>query len=121
MPLSDYARSFDISTAGISWPAGDYCNLAMIAIAGEAIAQRVGSGLLVGDELGLGRWQAIGLRLRSGALVELIEYFEQPVKGFVVRAERGCDGPSVLDELLAAFGFDERDVIWKNAVIFSAG
>lgn len=99
------------------WPSGNFTAAALLAIRAEDVARKVGRALHVGNEPGLGEWRAIGLKLGSGAHVELIEYLHQPVKGFVLRIDSGCEVKTVLDEILALLGLGPEAVLWRSGSI----
>lgn len=102
---------------GLPWPSGGYVEVALLNVQGVDVSRSIGGELSVGDEPGLGSWQAIGARLKSGAVIELIEHIHQPTKGFALRVDRGFGLGATLDETLAALGIGKESVLWRSPLI----
>lgn len=60
----------------------------------------------------MGRWAAIGIRLRSGAVVELIRYTDVETGRFALRVDRSAEPAPALAEVLAQLGLVEEGVLW---------
>jgi hypothetical protein len=115
--MTSHSEFPDLVPLGSRWPSGKYCNVALLDIQGDDIERKLGCELASGSEPGLGTWRAIGLRLKSGALIELIEYLHQPTKGFELRADSSCSMGDVLGETLAALGRGPECVVWRSPLI----
>jgi hypothetical protein len=102
---------------GTRWPSGTYASVAVLDASVDTISLVLGCIFTLGDEPGLGPWSAIGLRLESGMLVELIEYAKQPHKGIELRADSHCDLRQALDDTLVALSIGDGAVLWKTPLI----
>lgn len=107
----------EVIPVGTRWPSGTYSSAALLDISGEDIARAFDCELNSDIEPGLGPWQAIGLRLKSGTFVELIEYVHRPAKGFELRVDSGCNVRAALDDTLALLGIDSEAVLWRSPLI----
>ena len=106
---------FEIVPEGARWSGRDYVSAALIPIAPEKLAELVGVPLVRGVESGLGSWEAIGLRLKSGTLVELIRYLAKPgPPGFEVRVDNNANIAVALQEVIAALGVPSQSVAWVS-------
>ncbi len=111
---------FNISPASptVSWPNGDYVELALLPLAPQEVAAAIGVEAATGAETGLGNWTAIGIQLHSGVVVELIDYADRPgPAGTIVRVDRGLDLNLVLDELLCAFELNLTMLSWVSPLV----
>src|SRR6478752_1609196 len=108
--MADELRYIERLPPGMRWPSGNYREVALLDVRGAYLSNHFGGDLVAGDEPGLGAWRAIGGKLKSGAVIELIEYLAQPEKGFALRADSSCDLQSVLDETLAFLGMKSNSV-----------
>lgn len=107
-------RTIEISPVGIPWPSSGYSEYALLAVSEAELERRLSTRLVHGVEEGLGAWAAIGLRLPSGAIVELVDYQERPgERAFVVRMVATASSEVVLNELLACLPLPEGSVIWR--------
>jgi len=106
--------SIEVLPFGTPWPRGGYAEAALLAISEVELEERISTSLVRGTEEGLGAWAAIGLRLPSGAVVELVNYPERPGESaFIVRTVATALQDSVLNELLSCLGLDQPSVIWR--------
>ena len=106
-----------VVTPGMKWPSGDYIDLAVLDIDGETLRHRLRSPLTRGEETGLGPWEAIGARLRSGDLVELITYIHEPSPGFTLRADAAGASWRLISETLAGLGLNQAAVLWVSPLV----
>ena len=103
---------FEIVSSG-SWPASDYVSVALIPVTSETLSRVVGTRLAHGVEIGLGAWEAVGLRLESGALVELISYTAKPgPPAFELRVAGDADLLATLQQVLALLGVSSQSLPW---------
>ena len=99
--------------AGSRWPSGDFESLAILPISEELIHSVLGLELIRGVEDGLGAWAAVGFRLQSGVVVELIQHGSAPgPKGFELRADKGSDMEAVLLSILSLFNLERNALAW---------
>ncbi|MGZ3254588.1 MAG: hypothetical protein ACXU7D_09810 [Burkholderiaceae bacterium] len=76
-------------------------------------ATALGFPLTEGIENGLGVWVASGIRLRSGGIVEVINYRDRPgPKGFILRVDSALPLTATLDEVLHIFGLAGAALPW---------
>lgn len=101
---------------GEKWPSGDFKEIAIIDISPEVLGQKAGMALCEGDEVGLGRWQSIGGKLRSGAVIELISYDASLPRGFILRVDVGSDMARALQDTLMALGVGAESVLWTASL-----
>lgn len=99
------------------WPSGDYIELAVLEIDAATLSQRLGAPLLQGDEPGLGPWEAIGAKLRSGELIELISYAHEPQSGFTLRADARNPSFRVIVESLVGLGLKDEALLWVSPLV----
>jgi len=103
---------------GTKWPVSDYVSAALIPIASETLSKVVGVPLTRGVESGLGSWEAVGLRLESGALVELIRYeIKEAPSGFEVRVAGDSDVSVTLHQVLALLNIAPESLVWVSPCI----
>ena len=76
--------------------------------------------LLRGFEPGMGAWAAIGFRLSSGAVAELIRHTEAESGIFTLRVDRGADPVATLSEVLVLLGLVKADVVRTAGVAGAA-
>ena len=104
------ASPFELVPPGTPWPGGDGRVTAMLDIEAAELSRRLGFELASGDEPGLGPWQGLGVRLRSGTCIEFIEHRFAPVRGFVLHVDSAADPAAAVDETLASLGLG-RDAL----------
>lgn len=105
----------EVVPRGTRWPETDYVSAALIPIAPRRLAELVGGPLVDGIEDGLGSWEAIGLRLESGVLVELIRYQSKPEpQGFVLRIAGDANISAALTEVIAVLGMSRDSLTWVS-------
>jgi hypothetical protein len=108
-------KKFELVPEGTSWPSGNYRSIAMLPITPERVAAVVEAPLVSGIEPGLGPWEAIGLRLKSGASVELIYYSMAPEpKGVEVRVDQNANFHASLQQVIALFGLPLESLDWVS-------
>jgi hypothetical protein len=106
---------FEIVPEGACWSERGYVSAALIPIAPEKLAELVGAPLVRGVESGLGGWEAVGLRLRSGTLIELIRYVAKPdPQGFEVRIGNDTNIAVALREVIAFLGVPPQALAWVS-------
>lgn len=115
--MKENLSSFEVAPRGARWPSGDYSEAALLDLRREDIEQRLGVSLISGEEEGLGVWVAVGGTLGSGIQIELIEYSGQPVKGFALHVDSGCNPEAALEEVLSLLGADADSVLWRKSDI----
>ncbi|MBX9402281.1 hypothetical protein K4L06_13280 [Lysobacter sp. BMK333-48F3] len=98
--------------AGTRWSSGDYVEIAVLSIEDSQLERALKAALLHGFEAGMGRWAAIGVRLQSGVLVELIRYADVETDRFALRVDRSAEPAPALAEVLAQLGLVEGSVLW---------
>lgn len=107
----------EISPFGIPWPSVGYSESALLAVSEMELERILSKSLVRGVEEGLGAWAAIGLRLPSGEIVELVNYRERPGEGaFIVRTVATSSAETVLKELLACLCLPQVSVAWRANV-----
>ncbi|WP_146146957.1 hypothetical protein [Stenotrophomonas maltophilia] len=99
---------------GDASPGGGYVELAVIKVDDAFLTRRLGQSLLTGSEPGMGAWRSLGMRLPSGAVVELIAYDAEPDAGFTVRIDNQSDPRIALQEIISALGLGAEQIIWSN-------
>jgi hypothetical protein len=109
--------SFELTPVGTRWPSGTYSSAALLDITGSEISSLLGCELNSGTESGLGQWHGIGIKLRSGAVIELIEHVHRPVKGFELRVDSNYILGRALDETLALLGVTSERIRWRSPLI----
>ena len=108
-------QTVEILQLGTLWPDPGYSESALLAISEAELEERLCTKLARGVEEGLGAWAAVGLRLASGQLVELVNYEERPGESaFVVRTQATASPEAVLRELLACLCFPQSSIIWRS-------
>jgi hypothetical protein len=107
-------NSFELVEQGAKWPSGRFNEIACIDIKESELAEALDSPLSSGIEEGLGDWVAAGLRLQSGAMVELIKYKSISDVGFIVRVDYDSNGDGVLEAVLKIIGKYSIDVTWSK-------
>jgi hypothetical protein len=112
--MTSDAKVLELLPMGLRWPSGDYIVVALLNLHEADISRSIGGELTCGEEPGLGPWQGIGVKLGSGAVVELITHSHQPTSGFELRVDRGCSLAAVFDETLAALGIGQEPVVWRS-------
>lgn len=115
--MATYGSHLVVVAPGVMWPSGDYVDLAVLKIEGATLSHRLGVPLLVGDQAGLGPWEAIGARLPSGDLIELISYAHEPLRGFTLRADAGNASSRVITEALTGLGLNDAALLWINPLV----
>lgn len=106
---------------GLDWPAGNYVELAVLNVDKAYLHHLFGTRLIEGHEPGMGRWCSIGVRLESGAVIELIAYDNQPGSGFTLRANASDNLQFVLQEAMSSLGLDQSVLAWSSPLLASAG
>lgn len=107
-------KTFEVLPAGTPWPDAGYVESALLAISEELLEQRVATRLLRGTEAGMGDWAAVGLRLPSGAIVELVNYPARPgEQAFIVRMVPTPMPEAVIGELLSCLDLAQTSIIWR--------
>lgn len=102
----------------VEWPSGSYVDVATISVAPAQVEAALGGNLVRGEEPGLGTWVAIGIVAPSGAVIELVQYAEAPVKGvFTVRIDAGANHHVALEELLVGLDLSRSHVAWLSASV----
>lgn len=99
---------------GDAWPGGGYVELAVIKVDDAFLTRRLGQSLLTGNELGMGAWRSLGIRLPSGTVVEMIAYDAEPDSGFTLRIDNQSDPRIALQEIISALGLGAEQIIWSN-------
>lgn len=100
---------------GMKWPGGGYVEVAVLDVRSQYLEELLGSALVEGVEAGLGRWRAIGARLKSGAIIELISYDHEVPERYTLRVGIGENWAEVLREALVGLGLDENSVLWRRS------
>ena len=113
--MSGESNHIEIEPPGSRWASGDYVDVALINVTKEQIERCFGAPLISGEEEGLGPWIAIGGKLRSGVQIELVEHRFQPVKGFVLRVDSGCNPETALKKVLALLGIGVESIKWRKS------
>ncbi len=108
---------FELVPVGSYWPSGTYESAAVLDISMNDIERILVCRLHTGIEAGLGPWSAIGLRLASGAHIELIEYVHCPTRGVELRVDRDCDLRSALEATLSLLDIPFDAVRWRSPFI----
>ncbi|KQU71481.1 hypothetical protein ASE08_29070 [Rhizobacter sp. Root16D2] len=107
-------QTIKVLPVGAPWPGIGYVESALLAISEVDLQERISTKLARGTEDGLGSWAAVGLRLPSGGIVELVNYHERPGQNaFIVRTVATAAPELVLDELLSCLGLTQPSVIWR--------
>jgi len=99
------------------WPSGDYREVAVLDIKDQDLSRCFGPDIHSGDEPGLGPWRAVGGKLSSGAVIELIEYLARSGKGFELRVDSSFDMGDTLRETLAAMNLGPESVLWTSPFV----
>ena len=107
-------QPIEITPIGSPWPSCGYAESALLAVSEDQLEERLSAKLLHGVEEGLGAWTAIGLRLPSGEMVELVHHRGRPgERAFLVRTVATASPQAVLDELLVCLHLPQIAVIWQ--------
>ena len=108
-------KGFEVVPSSTRWPPQDYVSVAMISIGAEMLSKVLGVPLVHGVESGLGPWEAVGLRLSSGTLVELVRYELKPEpKGFELRVGSGATLFATLNQVIALLGVSTTSLLWVS-------
>ncbi|WP_146267999.1 hypothetical protein [Stenotrophomonas maltophilia] len=112
--MSSDDRGIAAMRPGDAWPGGGYVELAVIGVDDAFLMRRLGQSLLTGNELGMGAWRSLGIRLPSGTVVELIAYDAEPDSGFTVRIDNQSDPRVALQDIISVLGLGAEQIIWSN-------
>lgn len=96
-------------------------SLGLLSLTAEEAARRLGCTVHTGEEPGLGAWHALGFRLESGVLVELVEHLARPVKGLEVRVDAGADATPAFAAVVRLLGLGSDSIVWTNPVLGRRG
>ncbi len=111
------AQMIEILPYGTPWPAAGCAESVLLDISEPALESGLAVTLHRGIEDGLGDWAAIGLRLPSGAIVELINYRQRPGdSAFIVRTLATDPVEAVLNELLDCLSLPPTAISWRSGV-----
>lgn len=110
--MRTHTTAFSVVPKGTPWPSGDYFDLALFTVTEAQIESLLGLELSHGEEQGLGPWAAIGIRLKSGEVIELIYYRYSPTQGLVVRADLGCEPSVVIADVVELLRIERNVISW---------
>lgn len=113
----EIVKDVEVVPAGGRWPSGRYSEVALLDIQLDDISGMLEAKLNCGTEQGLGPWVAIGLRLSSGLLIELIDHVNRPTRGVEMRVDSWSNLGDALDDALATFGLGQDAVLWRSPLI----
>ena len=105
-----------VASRGETWPSGRSKPVAQLNINDAWLAAIANAPLASGIEPGLGPWTGIGLRLPSGARIELLRYQFGGVH-FELHADFGANARKVLEEFLTTTGLTIDAIRWRQTEI----
>lgn len=105
----------EVQEIGARWPSGDFKEVALLDVSSDFLESATGKELQKGEEVGLGGWQAMGAKLGSGSVIELISYQGHKPPCFILRVDVGCNVFQVVEETLHALNIGKESLIWVAA------
>lgn len=111
------SAGFSLTEFGSQWPSGNFAEIAMIDVSCDDVIKLVSRDLFEGIEEGMGPWKAIGLRLDSGGVIELIRYEYDSDQAFTLRADANSNFSEVLEDTLDLLGKGIDSLQWVSPLV----
>jgi hypothetical protein len=110
-------NEFTVSQVGERWPSGNYVEVAVLSVDDQHVSDCFSTSLLSGEEEGMGPWRAIGIRLNSGELIELIKYDYDESGGFILRTDGNANKSECLEKVIELLEVDEKNLTWISPLL----